>query len=232
MACAAKLRRGHVAHHQEAGDVHAEVAGLGDVLGGDVGLGAWVATRTEVTPRSWARSRLSIVPMPGSSSVVSRALLDDGRDRADPLGVGVRAGAVGQCRAGQPVAMRDLDRVDARGVQRGRDVGHLLEGVPVPHGVHAVPQRDVLDVDLWSDRRVGGHRATPAATPRSRRRAARQPLADPQRRRGHDVEVAGVGRQVVGGALDLEEHAHLGALGAGRDQGRVSVRTSRRAASR
>ena len=32
--------RGHVAHHQEAGDVHAEVAGGGDVLGGDVGLGA------------------------------------------------------------------------------------------------------------------------------------------------------------------------------------------------
>ena len=35
----------------------------------------WVATRTEVTPRSWARSRFSMVPMPGSSSVVSRAFL-------------------------------------------------------------------------------------------------------------------------------------------------------------
>ena len=30
----------HVGHHQEAGDVHAELAGGGDVLGGDVGLGA------------------------------------------------------------------------------------------------------------------------------------------------------------------------------------------------
>ncbi len=33
----------------------------------------WVAIRTLVTPRSWARSRSSIVPMPGSSKVVSRA---------------------------------------------------------------------------------------------------------------------------------------------------------------
>ena len=31
---------GHVAHHQEAGDVHAQLAGGGDVLRGDVGLGA------------------------------------------------------------------------------------------------------------------------------------------------------------------------------------------------
>jgi len=29
-----------LAHHQEPGDVHAELAGGGDVLGGDVGLGA------------------------------------------------------------------------------------------------------------------------------------------------------------------------------------------------
>ena len=35
------------------------------------------------------------------------------------------------------------------------------------------------------------------------------PLGDPQRRRRHDVEVARVGRQVVGGALDLEEDRHL-----------------------
>jgi len=28
------------AHHQEARDVHADLAGGGDVLGGDVGLGA------------------------------------------------------------------------------------------------------------------------------------------------------------------------------------------------
>ncbi len=33
----------------------------------------WVATRTEVTPSAWARRRSAAVPMPGSSSVVSRA---------------------------------------------------------------------------------------------------------------------------------------------------------------
>ena len=34
------LGRRHVGQHQESGDVHAELAGGGDVLGGDVGLGA------------------------------------------------------------------------------------------------------------------------------------------------------------------------------------------------
>ncbi len=33
----------------------------------------WVATRTLLTPRSRARCRSSMVPMPGSSNVVSRA---------------------------------------------------------------------------------------------------------------------------------------------------------------
>ena len=33
----------------------------------------WVATRTERTPSAWARFRSPVVPMPGSSKVVSRA---------------------------------------------------------------------------------------------------------------------------------------------------------------
>ncbi len=45
-------RGGHVGEHQEAGDVHAELAGGGDVLGGDVGSVQCVATRTERTPPS------------------------------------------------------------------------------------------------------------------------------------------------------------------------------------
>ncbi len=35
----------------------------------------WVATRTLVTPREWARLRSSTVPMPGIRSVVSLAFL-------------------------------------------------------------------------------------------------------------------------------------------------------------
>ena len=41
MACAGQLLgRGHVAQHEEPGDVHPELAGPGDVLRGDVALGA------------------------------------------------------------------------------------------------------------------------------------------------------------------------------------------------
>ncbi len=46
------LGRRHVAHHQEARDVHADLAGGFDVLRGDVGSVQCVATRTERTPRS------------------------------------------------------------------------------------------------------------------------------------------------------------------------------------
>ena len=35
----------------------------------------WVATRTERTPRSYARFRSWMVPMPGRRSVVSRAVV-------------------------------------------------------------------------------------------------------------------------------------------------------------
>ncbi|CNL91059.1 Uncharacterised protein [Mycobacterium tuberculosis] len=36
---------------------------------------AWVAIRTEVTPRSWAATRSWAVPIPGSSRVVNRAFV-------------------------------------------------------------------------------------------------------------------------------------------------------------
>jgi hypothetical protein len=36
-----------VGHHQEARHIHAQPAGRGDVLGGDVGSAQWGATRTE-----------------------------------------------------------------------------------------------------------------------------------------------------------------------------------------
>ncbi len=73
----------------------------------------------------------------------------------------------------------------------------------VPDGVHAVAQGDVLDEERL------GHRATAVSGVRG------DALGDPQRGRGHDVEVAGVGRQVVRGALDLEEDRHLGGRRAG-----------------
>jgi hypothetical protein len=78
-------RRGHVAHHQEPGDVHPQLAGGRDVLRGDVGLGA-VGGDTdradterervlEVRDRADARQQERGQPGPG----------EGGRDRLDPL---------------------------------------------------------------------------------------------------------------------------------------------------
>ena len=105
-------------------------------------------------------------------------------------------GSVGQAAARQSVTVGDLDGVDPGVVECAHDAGDALEGHPVPQRVHAVTQRHVLEEDpghadtSWSG--VLGH-----------------PLGDAQCCRGHDVEVAGVGGQVVRGALDLEEDGDL-----------------------
>ena len=88
-----------------------------------------------------------MVPMPGSSSVVSFAVVIDLGGGRDPLRVGVRAEAVVEAAAGQPVAVGDLDGVHPGGVQRGGDGRDAADGEAVADGVHAVAQGHVLDVD-------------------------------------------------------------------------------------
>ena len=126
----------------------------------------WVAMRTDRTPRSQACLSSWIVPTPGSSKVVSRAFSRTLGRRLDPLPVGVAAGAVVQRAAGEPVAVRDLDAVDARRVEGRGDLAHLLRGNAVAQSVHAVAQRDVLDEEpvdgglmTRSPRPLGGMRA-------------------------------------------------------------------------
>ena len=141
-------RLGHVAHHEEPGDVHAEVPCGGDVLGGDVRLravgGDPYRTNAErvralqVADRSDAGEQQGGEPGPG----------DGGGDRRDPVGVRVTARTVGDARAGQSVPVRHLNRVDSCRVQRGGDRRGLLRREPMPGGVHAVAQRDVLDVQF------------------------------------------------------------------------------------
>ncbi len=59
-------------------------------------------------------------------------------DRLDPLPVGVAAEAVVEARAVEAVAMRHLDRVDLRLVERTRDRLHMVDAILVADGVHAV----------------------------------------------------------------------------------------------
>ena len=69
-----------------------------------------------------------MVPMPGSSSVVSRAFLIARGGGLDPLPVGVAAGAVVEAAAGEAVAVGDLDGVDAGGVERAAICADVRRG--------------------------------------------------------------------------------------------------------
>ena len=81
----------------------------------------------------------------------------------------------------------------------------LVVGELVAFVVRAVPQRRVRDPDV-PDGRSAGHRAPPATG----KRFFGDLLADLGGRGGHDVEVARVRRQVIPGALDLDERGDHG----------------------
>lgn len=148
---------GHVGHHQEPGDVHAQFAGGGDVLGGDVGLGAVGGDAHRADPEGVGLLEVVQRADAGEQECGGHGLVGGARDRLDPLPVGVGADAVVDAGAGQSVAVGDLDGGDPGGVQGGGDGTGLLDGVAVPHGVHAVAQGDVLDVQ----RGRGGFLARP-----------------------------------------------------------------------
>jgi hypothetical protein len=117
----------------------------------------------------------------------------------DPFQIGVRAEAVVEARALQAIAVGDFDRVDLGLVQGAGDVLHVLQGILVTDGVAAVAQGHVGDVD-FSYRHVALLRPVASTAPCARRWPGGG---------GHDVEVAGVGRQVMGGAFDFEEDRGL-----------------------
>jgi hypothetical protein len=139
-------RPGQVAHHQEPGDVHAQVARGRDVLGGDVGLGAVGGDPHRADPEG------ERVPEVGDGADAEQqqrgqpGVGDRPGHRLNPLLAGVAARPVDEAGAGQPVAVRDLDRVHAGRVEGGGDPRGLLRRDPVPGGVHAVAQGDVLNV--------------------------------------------------------------------------------------
>ena len=60
----------------------------------------------------------------------------------------MRAEAVDAARSAHSIAVGDLDGVHAGGLKCRGNGGGLLEAVLVAHGVHAVAQRDVADVEI------------------------------------------------------------------------------------
>ncbi|MNM69773.1 hypothetical protein D3C81_813860 [compost metagenome] len=151
----------HVAHHQEADGVHAERTGVLDVLlrhvrfgavGGDAHrTGAGVVGGLQIVHRADA----------GQQQHGDLRLLDHVGGGLDPLQVGVGAEAVVEAGALQAVAVGDFDGVDLGLVQRAGDVLHVLDRVLVAHGVAAVAQGDVGDVQLLAG--IEGHGGAPYA---------------------------------------------------------------------
>ena len=141
-----------------------------DVLPGDVGLGAMGGDAHA------ARARLvGVLQVVHGADAGQQQHGHDGvlallGDRRDPLAVVVGAEAVVEGRAGDAVAVADLDRVDAGAIERAGDLAHRLQMVLVTDRMHAVAQRDVLDVKLRLV--LAGHHAASFCNWRAAQRSA------------------------------------------------------------
>ncbi|MCY1535092.1 hypothetical protein D9M68_704830 [compost metagenome] len=142
------LGRDHVAHHQEADGVHAQVAGVFDVLPGHIRLGAVGGDAHDA--RAGLVGVLQVVHRAdaGQQQGGDLGVLDLAGHRLDVLEVAVLAKAVVERRALQAVAVGDFDGVDPGRIQRTGDGAHVVEAVLVADGMAAVAQGDVGDVEL------------------------------------------------------------------------------------
>jgi len=165
-----RVGRAHMAHHQEAQDIHAEFARGLDMLLRDVGLGAMGCDANR--PHAHAIGSLQIVDRADARQEQRRQLRMGQHlgDRADPVPVGMGPEAVVEARAREPVAMRDLDRVDLSLIERLRDRLHMIEAILMADRMHAVPERHVLNVE-FALRFEAAHQAT-LLRPRSTMRSA------------------------------------------------------------
>ena len=114
----------------------------------DVGLGAMGRD----THRTHAHiiGIFKVVDRPDAREEQSRecAVLQHFGNRSDPVPVGMGAEAIVEARPLQAIAVRDLDRVDLRTVERLRDRLHMIQLILVADRVHAVAERHVLNIEL------------------------------------------------------------------------------------
>ena len=72
--------------------------------------------------------------------------------RTDPVPIGMRAEAVVEAGALQPVAVGHFDRIDFGQIERAGNRLHVIEPVLVADRVHPVTQGNVLDIELLRGR--------------------------------------------------------------------------------
>ncbi|OKH64298.1 hypothetical protein EB73_24590 [Mycobacterium sp. SWH-M3] len=151
-----RFRIRQMRHHQKAGHVEAQVDCGADVLAGDVGLGAVGGDPHRRDAEIHRGAQVVDGADAGEQQGGQPGVVDDLRRGADPLGVAVGAGSVGQAAAGQTVTVGHFDGGDAGLVERPGDPAHIVEGERVPDRVHPVAQGHVLDVEAVL------HNVTPA----------------------------------------------------------------------
>src|SRR5690554_1138853 len=149
------LRSLHVAHHQEADGVHAQLARVLDVLLGYIRLGAMGGNTHDP-----GTGLVGVVQVVNGTDTRQQqggdlGMLDHFGDGFDPLQVGVGAKAVVKAGTLQAVAVGDFDGIDFRLVQSPCNVLHVLDAVLVAYGVAAVSQGHVGDVEFFTG--IKGH---------------------------------------------------------------------------
>ncbi|MCY1447973.1 hypothetical protein D9M71_646170 [compost metagenome] len=137
-----------MAHHQEAHGVHAQLAGVFDVLPGHVRLGAVGGDAHH--PRAGLVGVLQVVHGADARQQQGGDLrvADFAGHRLDVLQVGVAAEAVVEAGTLQTVAVGDFDGVHPCLVQGAGDGAHVIQLVLVADGVAAIAQGHVGDVEL------------------------------------------------------------------------------------
>ena len=144
-------------HHQKADGVHAQFTRILNMLGRHVRFGA--------VGRHTHNARPSLIRI---FQVMNRAnarqqqrgdlgVLDHVRRRFNPLQVAVRTKAIVKTGTLQTVAVRHLNGIHPRVVQRFGNLAHVFQRILMTNGVHAVAQGHVRDIEFFTV-----HAASPA----------------------------------------------------------------------
>src|SRR6266545_2135645 len=140
----------------------------------------WVAILATVAPWPVASSRSAMVPMPGSSSTASRAYCNEEPPSPSPWETST---VPTPARSSPPAIAATWSAVNWCALAW-------------------LPSRNVESITRTA-------RGSAIGDPLPRLEPLGDLLADPHRRRGHDVQVPGIGRQVVASALHLHEDGDL-----------------------
>ena len=151
------LRRGHMAHHQKTNGVHSELAGILNMLGGNISFGT-VRCHTN-HPRASLPGIFQIVNSADSWQQQRRdfGVLHHIRRRFNPFKVAMCAETIVKAGTLQTVAVGHFNRIHVGIVQCFGNLANVFQRILMTNGVHTVTQRDVRNIKFFTV-----HAASPA----------------------------------------------------------------------